>query len=276
MLKIINSAETGILQTFGKVTRTLPPGLKFYIPLAQKITVISNRIRPLDFKFQIKTKDNVFAHLKISVQLRIDKDNSEKAFLNLSDPTAQINSYVENSIRSNAPTITIDELFLAQDKIRNFVIRDLSDRMSKYGYDVVDVLVTDIQPHSEVVDSMNKINASERLKEAAKNTAEANYITKVREAEADRDRKRLQGEGIAQQRSAILNGYESSITEMAETFGLTSKDIIEFVTKTQYMDMMENIGKSPNTKTIFVNSNPGNLKDLIRDTLVEAAIVNKK
>jgi regulator of protease activity HflC (stomatin/prohibitin superfamily) len=277
--RIISTAETGVLQTFGRFSKTMDPGFHFIIPFVQKITPVSNRVVPLNFNFVVKTKDSVFTKIALSVQYKIEKNNTEQAYFSLVDPVGQINSYVENTVRSNVPKIKLDELFESSDHIRNSVSSELSVRMKQYGYTIVDVLVTDISPSTEVKDAMNKINASERLKDAAKNEAEANYILKVREAEADRERKRLQGEGMSQQRHAILDGYKRNIDDMSSKFGLTARDIIEFVTKTQYLDMLENVGKSNNAKTVFINHDPASINtkhDVFRNAIMEANQVSKK
>ena len=276
--RIIQTSETGILQTFGKFTRTLGPGIRFKIPFIQNISKVSNKLKQDTFKVEIKTKDNCFTKISLAVQYKIEPENTEKAFFSLANPTEQIEAYIENVVRSRAPTMNLDELFESQNDICNQVSNSLHDRMTSYGFSIINTLVTEIDPSSDVKMAMNKINASERLKHAAKNEADANYITKVRDAEADRDRKKLQGEGISMQRLEILKGYEVGIDKMAVKLGLTSKDIIDFVMKTQHLDTLEQIGKSPNTKTLFLDHNaqgmPGNntISDALRKSLLSVLL----
>jgi regulator of protease activity HflC (stomatin/prohibitin superfamily) len=253
MLRFVKTATTGIRQTFGKFTGTCPPGLHFYIPIIQQITSVNNMTQNKNFVFNVKTQDNVFANIHIGVQIKIDPEDSERAFFSLSNPDEQIDSYIQNVVRSEATKMTLDGLFESQTQIANAVSKNLKEKMSTYGYSIIDTLVNDIVPDTKVAESMNKINASERLKQAAKNEADANYITKVRDAEADRDRKILQGEGISGQRLAILKGYKTSVETMSKDFSLSPKDVINFVMRTQHLDTIEAIGKSQNCKTIFLN-----------------------
>lgn len=253
--KFISTSTTGIRQNFGKFTGIVGPGLRLYIPFIQKITPVSNRLRQESFNFEVKTKDNVFAMLGLSVQYQIRPENTEKAFFSLDNPSAQLDSYIENVVRAQVPKMKLDELFESQSDICQKVLENLSDKMNNHGYTIVNTLITEINPAKEVKEAMNRINSSERLKEARKNEAEADYIQKIREAEGDRDRKRLQGEGISQQRLAILQGYEDGVTNMAQRLGLTPKDIIEFVMRVQHLDTVESISKSNNTKTIFLDHN---------------------
>ena len=115
--KFIQTSTTGIVQTFGKFTRTVGPGFRIYIPIVQSITSVSNRLQQETFKFQVKTKDNVFTDLELAVQYRIQQEDSEKAFFSLDDPKKQIDAYIENAVRAKVPGMRLDELFESQDDI---------------------------------------------------------------------------------------------------------------------------------------------------------------
>jgi len=255
-MKFVRTANTGVKQRFGKFVGLCPPGLNLYIPIVETIRSVSNRVNNNDIVVRVKTEDNVFTDLKIQVQLQIKPEDTETAYFKLQDPTAQIDSYVQNVVRSKAPTMTLDQIFASQHDIAEEVSKVLSPKMANFGYTIIDTLVKDIVPDAKVSAAMNEINASKRLMEAAKNKADAHYIETVRQAEADRDRKILQGEGISGQRLAILKGYETGVENMATKLDLTPKDIINFVMKTQHLDTMEAIGRSQNAKTIFVSHNP--------------------
>lgn len=261
MFRIIQHNSTGVLQTFGKYTRMCKPGLHVYIPIIQKISSVSNRLHQDTFHCKTKTKDNVFTDITIVVQRQILPDDTAKALFSLDNYNAQITAYIENDVRALVPTIDLDTLFESQNDICDSVMNNLSSKMKEYGFTIVNTLVVSIEPSKEVKEAMNKINATERLKMASKNEADANYIKEIRHAEADKERKRLQGEGISEKRKAILSGYKNGIDEMVSSFGLCPKDIIDFVMKTQHLDTIEAIGKSNNTKTIFLNHDPNNIRN---------------
>ena len=264
----INTATTGIRERFGRFVNLAKPGFNIYIPFIEKITPVCNRLKQDNFKFEVKTKDNVFTRLNIAVQYKIEDQNSESAFYSLQNPKQQINSYIENVVRAQVPKMNLDDLFESQDTISQSVSNRLAKNMKRYGYTIESTLVKEIEPNSEVKEAMNRINASERLKHAMKNEADAYYIKNIRQAEADRDRKKLQGEGISLQRLAIMNGYQESVENMSKSFGLSPKDIVDFVIKTQHLDTMEIIGKSQNAKTIFYSHDPDNFN--LRNKLIEA------
>jgi len=111
--KILQTSTTGILQTFGKYTRIVNPGLHFYFPFVQEITPISNRLRQESFNFEVKTQDNVFTKLGLTVQYVIKPEDTATAYFSLDNPREQINSFIENVVRSQVPKMTLDQLFEA-------------------------------------------------------------------------------------------------------------------------------------------------------------------
>lgn len=234
--KFIQTSCTGVVQTFGKYTGSVGPGLRFFFPIIQTITPVSNRLKQETFQFEAKTKDNVFTQLGIAIQYRIKPSDTEKAFFSLANPVDQIDSYVENVIRSKVPSLKLDELFESQDSICQSVSEKLSRNMGEHGFTIENTLVTAIDPDPEVKRSMNAINAAERLKEAAKNEADAYYIKEVRKAEADMKRKDLQCQGISALRGNIMKGYDDGIRGMAERTDMSPLDIIRFVERVQEAD----------------------------------------
>jgi regulator of protease activity HflC (stomatin/prohibitin superfamily) len=253
VIKFISTSCTGVFQTFGKFSKTVKPGIKFYIPFLQRIDIVSNRLNQNEFYFEAKTKDNVFTNLDISIQYKIKPENTETAFYSLYNYKKQIKSFVKNVIRSTVPKLTIEEIFNKQDDIALAVKEKLSNKMEGHGYTIEDVLVNDIIPDEKVKKSMNEIKSAQQLQIAATHVAQAEYIKKVKDAEADRDRKILQGEGISGQRTAILKGYEESIETFSKKLQVTPSELIKFVTDVQHLDTLQIIGKSNNAKTLFIN-----------------------
>ena len=266
-MKFIGTQFTGVCQTFGRFTGLRSPGFNLYIPFVQTIKLVSNNIQNQAFECTVKTSDDVFSKMQVQVQVQVRAEDTEKAFFMLQNSTTQIDAYVQNIVRSESSKLTLNKLFGSQTEIAEVVSKNLKEKMSGFGYTIVDTLVTDIKPADEVAASMNRIYASERLKQAAKNEADANYIKEVRQAEADRDRKILQGEGISGQRTAILKGYEAAIEKMAKNLSMRFDDASKFTLQTQYIDMMQSLNNSPNTKIVFI---PHNTVPTMRDDFMQA------
>jgi len=265
-ITIIHTAKRGIVETFGKYTRIMKPGLNLYIPFVQRVVKRTPIfLQQETFSLQVKTKDDVFATMKMAVQYRVDDsdDDVQKSYYSLEDPVEQIDAHIQDVVRSAAPNMTLDELFSSKDDICRGINLQLMKKMKGHGYSIEKTLVTDIEPDVKVREAMNEINAQKRLKEATREKAEAKKIEIIAEAEADRERKRLQGEGIAEQRLAILRGYEEGIEKVCDRLKIDPMTGITMTLATQYFDTLERIGLSPNSKTTFIPHTPGGLTSLV-------------
>lgn len=255
MFRIIPTSSTGIYTRFGKFKKIVEPGLTFKVPFVDQIHIVSNKLEQHDFEFKVPVKDGT-VNVAIAVKYQINQELSDKAFYKMKNPYDQLRSLVESVIRNEMPTKTVNDVLISQEYIATTVSNKLKKEFLENGFELKDTLITNIQLPKEIEDARNKVTAAEKLREAAVNESEANYITVVRQAEADKERKRLQGEGISAQRLAILSGYEDSIQKMQEQFDLTPEQLVNFVITTQHLDTLEAIGKSTNCKVIFLNHEP--------------------
>ena len=265
--RFIPTAHTAIRTTFGKASPTLvSDGLSWYIPILQQLHVVSNKVQKIDFQASIKTKDDVTTDLDVSIQFRIKPEDTRIAFYSLDDPYGQMNNYIGNVIRHECPKMTLDEIFESQNDIGKSVKESLDEKLLKHGYSIVDTLITDIRPDPMVVHAMNEVNASERLLKATVKKAEAAYIEKVKDAEADKERKIRQGEGLAGMKRAIMESNKEGMREMMNEYGVTEMnatalDLMNFVFNSQRLDMLETIGKTDNTKVIYLDHGKKDFRD---------------
>lgn len=103
--------------------------------------------------------------------------------------------------------------------------------------------VTDLSPDNRVKASMNEINASRRLKEAASHKAEADKIKQVKAAEAEAESRYLSGLGVARQRKAIVKGLQDSVGDFTEGVeGARPKDVMDILLLSQYFDTLSVVG----------------------------------
>ena len=260
----IQTAHAGIVQRLGKFARIAPPGLNFKIPLIENVVRrISLQVQQLDVKVETKTKDNVFVEIPISVQYKVDPEKIYDAFYKLSDPIKQIESFVYNVILGHVPKMTLDETFDQQAQIAIDVKESLDQSMHEFGYSIVKSLITDIVPDQKVKAAMNDINAAAREREATVSRAETEKLLLVKKAEAEAESKRLQGEGIANQRKAIVAGLRESVSSFSSSIeGATAKDAVALVLMTQYFDMMKEVSATNRSNTILMPHSPSTLGDL--------------
>ena len=223
---------------------------------------------------ETKTRDNVFVTIPISVQTRVRPEKVFEAYYSLSDPVAQIKSYVEQVVLGHVPGMMLDEVFASQSSIAATVKQELDVDMAAFGYEIVNVLVTDIIPDGKVKAAMNDINAAQREQVAAAARGEAEKILVVKKAEAEAESKALQGQGIANQRRAIIEGLSSSIEGFQKSLGaVTAQDAMQLVLVTQYFDTLKSIGDNGKTNTLFVSHTPGAVGSISEQIMQSMAAV---
>lgn len=261
---IVEQQTVAIVETFGKFSKIAHAGLHFKIPFIQTVAGrLTLRVQQLDVKAETKTSDNVFVHVLVSVQYMVRDANIYDSFYKLQNPVTQINAYVFDVVRARVPTIKLDDLFIKKDDIAIAVKEELSETMDSFGFEIVNVLVTDIEPDAKVKEAMNEINAAERMRVVASEKGEAERILKVKSAQADAESKALQGKGIADQRKAIIEGLSQSVDEFQNRITSSSaQEVMNLVLLTQYLDTLKEIGQTSNTNTILLPHGPGAVSEL--------------
>jgi len=270
----VNTAQVAVVTRFGKFLRIAEPGLNWKMPYLDSVAgLVSLRVNQIALTMETKTKDNVFVTIPISVQNRVRPEKVYDAYYKLSDPVAQIKSYVEQVILGHVPSMTLDEVFASQSSIAAAVKQELDADMALFGYEIVNVLVTDIVPDEKVKSAMNDINAAQREQVAANARGEAEKILVVKKAEAEAESKALQGQGIANQRKAIIEGLQLSVEQFQKAVeGATSKEVMQLVLVTQYFDTLKSIGESDKTNTLFLSHSPAAVSE-VSDQILKSMLV---
>ena len=183
------------------------------------------------------------------------KEKVYDAFYKLDFPHEQITSYVFDVVRAEVPKMILDDVFLKKDDIAIAVKSELNVAMMEYGYDIIKTLVTDIDPDAQVKEAMNRINASEREKVAAQFEGDAARILIVEKAKAEAESKRLQGQGIADQRREIARGLEESVSVLNKV-DINSQEASALIVVTQHYDTLQSIGQETNSNLILLPNSP--------------------
>lgn len=272
---MVKQQTAAIIERFGKYIGTRHSGLRFKIPVFDRIAGRVNlRIQQLDVVVETKTKDDVFVRLKISVQFQVRKDAVYDAFYKLENPDDQITSYVFDVVRAEVPKMKLDDVFERKDDIAIAVKSELNEAMSNYGFDIIKTLVTDIDPDMQVKEAMNRINAAEREKVAAEFEAEAERIKIVAKARAEAESKRLQGQGIADQRREIARGLEESV-DVLNNVGINSQEASALIVVTQHYDTLQSMGEQTNSNLILMPNSPQAGSNMLNDMIASFVASNK-
>ena len=271
---MVKQQTAAIMENFGKFSSVRSSGLQLKIPIVQRIAGRVNlKIQQLDVMVETKTKDDVFVKLKISVQFQVIKTNVYDAFYKLQSPHDQITSYVFDVVRAEVPKMKLDDVFERKDNIAIAVKRELNEAMVNYGYDIIKTLVTDIDPDVQVKEAMNRINAAEREKVAAEYEAEASRIKIVAKARAEAESKRLQGQGIADQRREIARGLEESV-DVLNNVGINSQEASALIVVTQHYDTLQSLGEKTNSNLILMPNSPQAGSNMLNEMITSFAASN--
>ncbi|WP_103327720.1 SPFH domain-containing protein [Bacteroidetes bacterium endosymbiont of Geopemphigus sp.] len=263
MIFVVKQQSAAIVERFGRFVGIRQAGLQLKLPLFDQVVgLISLRIQQLDVTIETKTKDNVFVHLKVSVQFKVIKDKAYEAFYKLENPHEQITAYVFDVVRAEVPKMRLDDVFERKDDIALAVKRELDEAMHNYGYSIIKALVTDINPDEQVKQAMNRINTAEREKVAAEYEAEAERIKIVAKAKAEAQSKQLQGKGIADQRREIAKGLLESV-EVLNNVGINSQEASALIVVTQHYDTLQSMGEGTNTNLILLPNSPGAASEML-------------
>ena len=274
-LFVVKQQTNAIVERFGKFHSIRQAGLNLKIPVFDRIAGrVSLRIQQLDVQVETKTQDDVFVHLKISVQFLIRPDHVYDAFYKLQNPQEQITAFIFDVVRAEVPRLKLDDVFEKKEEIALAIQRDLKEAMLDYGYDIIKALVTDIDPDQKVKIAMNRINAAEREKIAAQHEGDAQRILIVERAKAEAESKRLQGMGIADQRREIARGLEESVDVLNKS-GINSQEASALIVITQHYDTLQSIGADTNSNLILLPNNPNAASDMLNDMVTSLVAANK-
>ncbi|WP_298550490.1 SPFH domain-containing protein [uncultured Algibacter sp.] len=272
---VVKQQTAAIIERFGKFHSIRQSGLQLKIPLVDRIAgKLSLKIQQLDVIIETKTLDDVFVRLKVSVQYKVIKDKVYDAFYKLDYPHDQITSYVFDVVRAEVPKMKLDDVFVKKDDIALAVKAELNDAMQNYGFDIIKTLVTDIDPDAQVKEAMNRINASEREKIAAQFEGDAARILIVEKAKAEAESKRLQGQGIADQRREIARGLEESV-EVLNKVGINSQEASALIVVTQHYDTLQSIGQETNSNLILLPNSPQAGSTMLNDMVASFTASNQ-
>jgi regulator of protease activity HflC (stomatin/prohibitin superfamily) len=271
----VKQQTAAIVERFGKFQSIRQSGLHLKIPVIDRISGrLSLKIQQLDVLIETKTLDDVFVRLKVSVQFKVIKTKVYDAYYKLDYPHDQITSYVFDVVRAEVPKMKLDDVFVKKDDIAIAVKTELNEAMMDYGYDIIKTLVTDIDPDPQVKEAMNRINASEREKIAAQFEGDAARILIVEKAKAEAESKRLQGQGIADQRREIARGLEESV-EVLNKVGINSQEASALIVVTQHYDTLQSIGQETNSNLILLPNSPQAGSNMLNDMVASFTASNQ-
>lgn len=277
-LRIVEQNTVGVVEFLGKYRRTMRAGINILIPILEQIRERVS-LRQINFALegQYPSKDKVIVTVGTNLIYKVEESEEgiKKYVYSLENRGQSIGAGIENSLRTYIARETHEGILEKKEELAQHIQRDLANQFDEWGMKIMSFQITNVAFPKTISDAMSEVVASEQLRKAAENKGEATKIQAVKEAEGEKERKRLQGEGIALERRAIAEGFKESIEVMQAATGHNAKEIMAVLTLTQYLDTMKGIGQSDNAKVMFLDSNLGTTSNLMQ-TLMSAIESGKK
>ena len=185
-IKIINQYERGVVLTLGRFTGIREPGLRLIVPFIQTMTRVDIRSTPIDVpKQEIITKDNVTVGVDAVVYLRVI--NSAKATLETTNYIYATSQFAQAALRDVTGNADLDELLSKREEISQQIKVIVDAETDKWGIDVENVKIQNIELPQDMKRAMAKQAEAERErranvinadgeKQAAQTLAEAAHI----------------------------------------------------------------------------------------------------
>lgn len=181
--RVINQYERGIVLHLGRYSRTLSPGLKFIIPLVEKLEKVDVRTTPMDVpKQEVITKDNVTVNVDAIVYFRVL--DTKKAVLETTNYIYATSSFAQTALRDVTGNFDLDELLSKRDEISSKIKEIVDVQTDKWGIDIESVKLQNIELPADMKRAMAKQAEAERERRAAIISAEGEKAAAASVAEA--------------------------------------------------------------------------------------------
>ncbi len=238
-IRVVRQQTVAVVETFGRFSRTLSPGLNWVFPFVQTIASrMDLRVQEIKASVEIKSVDNVFVTLPVAIMVRVQENSAADAYYKLANAREQVKTWVLNTLRSSTSGMKLSELFEDRVKLETEVKEQLAKRMGDYGYVIVSVLVDQPSVSEVVQTSFNRVVSSQREKEAAEQEAEAKRIRVIGEAKAEAESQKLRAEGLANARKILSQSLTEAVLQ-AKQGGIPENEIMYLLLETNRLDTVK-------------------------------------
>lgn len=248
-LAIVRHQSANVVERLGKYSRTLGPGLHFMVPILDRVVAQQDlRVHEVTSKIDVKTKDDAFITLPVSLMTQVDASNASKAHYALSGKTSQgvhpaVTTVALNALRGVAAGMMLQELYSDRDSMAREVMERTKERLADYGYELVGVLVEQPEVGETMRQAFNAVIESRREREAAEQRAEAKRTMIVGEARAESEAQTLRAQGIASARRVLSEGFSAAVQAAAE-HGVSAEDVSTLLLETNRLDAIRAASES--------------------------------
>ena len=247
------------VERFGKYRTTLQPGLRFIVPLFDKVSnKVNMKERVLDVPSQeVITRDNavvrvdgvVFYQVIDPVKSSYNVNNLQRATLNLT----------MTNIRTVLGSMDLDASLSNRDQINAQLLQVVDEATSPWGVKVTRIEIKDIAPPQDLVDSMARQMKAERDKRAEILTSEGVKQSEILRAEGEKQAAILDADGRleaakrdAAAREALAKAEANATTMVSEAIAKGDMQAVNYFVATKYVEALTTIGAAENQKIVML------------------------
>ncbi len=274
---IVRQGYEYTVESFGRYTRTLSPGIHLVIPIIERIGAkISRMEQVLDVPSQdVITKDN--AMVKVDGVLFFQIQNAANAAYQVRDLHAAILNLIMTNIRTVLGSMEIDELLSQRDAINHKLLSVVDEATVPWGVKVTRVEIKDITPPRDLVDSMARQMKAERDKRASILEAEGVRQSEILKAEGDKQSQILVAEAEkravilaaeakkeaafreAEARERLANAESFATTALSDAIAKGNAQSLNYFLGQKYVEALQSMASSPNQKLLILPADFSNV-----------------
>jgi regulator of protease activity HflC (stomatin/prohibitin superfamily) len=274
-IRIVEQNTVLVIEFLGRYSRIMYAGFNLKIPLLERVAnKVSLRQQNFAIDGRYPSADKVIVDIATNLIYMVEgtEDGIKKFTYSLENRNQSIGAIIENSLRTYVAKETHEGILEKKEELAVHIQNDLEKNFADWGMLIKSFQITNVNFPQTITNAMSEVVASLQLRKAAENKGEAIKIQAIKEAEAEKERKRLQGEGVAQEREAIAKGLEQSIKTLQSVTSQNPKEIMAILSLTQYLDTLKSVGQTNNSKVIFMDTSVAATSNLMKDLIASQEI----